>query len=626
MLQRNSHVGPLGRPARPWPSPLQSLPFISMSDDPVSISGASPPPPYLVLKILSARYGPCENQHQQHRRQERTNTRETDDDEASSRHENVPSAAAASSAAHKKDDEGCSNSRNDDNETMKHEDLRARRWTRDVARQVVHCVRNGSMKFDGGDGAPVDGCTTEESKTSWTCTVNDDENQSRGVVRIRPVNRDGMMVTLVPVELPTVGGMNVVFGDPCPGTTKRLYVEYTIEESTRVSNKGGGELPSAPVVHRMSFAEQEPVVLRRHSHSEHSTQRANGESGSEQKAAATVSTNRQTSNNDKDAAIAEAALADAATLSELILPLTLPWLTLPERVACHQVCGGWRSIVQTWGLATTIDVNQLGGGTARGLTVPVLRGLLLHSFASLQSLYVSGMAELQKCDLHPALASMKRLRAVDISYCTYLDDETLHALSSSSGLVHETLQVLYIKGLRKVTDAGLVALASCHNVRVLDVSRIPFMTDASGTCLGRSLVELRAFYCRDNYQITQTSVGALVENCLHLEQLTLWGCTRLKQLHPFPSVTTGGMGTAHPLVLLNLWGCHSLQDDAAQALVNMRHLKTLIVSECHKLTDRFLVRGHVCRISFAHCHPPRAHRLHLTDSSQFASRRPSCNI
>jgi hypothetical protein len=579
-----------GRPA------AVSKHFFSMSNDPVSISGASPPPPpYLILTILSARYGPCENQHQQHRRQERPNKREADD-EASSHHPNVPSAAAASSAAHKKDDEGCSNSRNDDNETMKHEDLRARRWTRDVARQVVQCLRSGSMKFDDGDGAPEDGCPTEESKKIWTCTSNDDdENQSRGVVRIRPVNRDGMMVTLVPVELPTVGGMNVVFGDPCPGTTKRLYVEYTIEESTHVSNKGGGELPSVPVVHRMSFAEQEPVVLRRHSHSEHSTEKANRESGSEQKAAATVSTNLQAPDNDNDAAIAEAAILDAATLSELILPLTLPWLTLPERVACHQVCGGWRSIVQTWGLATTIDVNQFEGGTARGLTVPVLSGLLLHSFASLQSLYVSGMAELHKRDLHPALASMKRLRAVDISYCTNLDDETLHALSSSSGSVRETLQVLYIKGLRKVTDAGLVALASCHNLRVLDVSRIPFMTDASGACLGRSLVELRAFYCRDNYQITQTTVGALVENCLHLEQLTLWGCTRLKQLHPFPSGTSGGTGTAHPLVLLNLWGCHSLQDDAAQALVNMRHLKTLIVSECHKLTDRFLVRGHVCR-------------------------------
>jgi hypothetical protein len=610
-----------------------------MNGDPVSSSTALPPP-YLNLAILSARYGPCEHQHQQHRH-ERANERETNRSRGLRQEEaaeapidgrryrrgpdSLPTSVVESLAAHKQSDEGCSNNRSQE-EATKHDDLRARRWSRDVASHVVRCLRNSSMSYDGDE---EDDSARDHSLT-WTC---DGESEPSNVVRIKPVNRDGMMVTLVLVELPSVGGMNLVFGDPCPGTTKRLYVEYTIEEPC-VGNTGvgGHEPPSVPVVNRMSFAEQEPVVLRRHSHRESNAGKTDPESRPRQNSTPTVMLMDASDNDNNDTTTAEPATATTTALSELILPLTLPWLKLPDRVACRQVCVGWRSIVQTWGLATTIDSNEFDGGNARGLTVPVLTGLLLHSFASLQSLYVSGMTELQKRDLHPALASMRRLRAVDVSDCPNLDDETLRVLSCASGSVRETLQVLYIKGLRKVTDSGLVALASCQSIRVLDVSRIPSMTDESGICLGRSLVDLRAFYCRDNYQITQRTVGALVETCPHLEQLTLWGCTRLKQLHRFPGVATGLGGggssaSAHPLVLLNLWGCHSLDDDAAQALVNMRHLKTLIVSECHKLTDLFLVRLAYARYirSYSTLHALILPLCFPCPSSPFASKRPNCS-
>ncbi len=48
--------------------------------------------------------------------------------------------------------------------------------------------------------------------------------------------------------------------------------------------------------------------------------------------------------------------------------------------------------------------------------------------------------------------------------------------------------------------------------------------------------------------------------------------------------------TSGNLVLLNLWGCHSLKDDAPIALTGMSStLRTLIFSECHRLTDSFEV-------------------------------------
>jgi hypothetical protein len=85
------------------------------------------------------------------------------------------------------------------------------------------------------------------------------------------------------------------------------------------------------------------------------------------------------------------------------------------------------------------------------------------------------------------------------------------------------------------------------------------------------------------------SIDAITEKCTHLSQLTLWGCIRLSNLsfEGMNQVLRPGCGN---LVLLNLWGCHSLLDGAASALKPMRNLRSLIVSECHRLTDAFLVR------------------------------------
>jgi hypothetical protein len=83
-----------------------------------------------------------------------------------------------------------------------------------------------------------------------------------------------------------------------------------------------------------------------------------------------------------------------------------------------------------------------------------------------------------------------------------------------------------------------------------------------------------------------------------LQQLTLWGCIRIRHLNGF-----GGGNDCHRLdvqpcniVMLNLRGCHNLDDDAARALQCMQlHLRSLDVSECHRLTDKFMVCHFLCR-------------------------------
>jgi hypothetical protein len=96
-------------------------------------------------------------------------------------------------------------------------------------------------------------------------------------------------------------------------------------------------------------------------------------------------------------------------------------------------------------VAVTIDNND---PTFPRFTRPFLRGILAHSFSSLQSLFLSGSEDLEQSDFHPSIPHLRKLRSLDISWCIQLDDITLRLLSQH---VSETLEVLYIKGLRRVT-------------------------------------------------------------------------------------------------------------------------------------------------------------------------------
>jgi hypothetical protein len=281
--------------------------------------------------------------------------------------------------------------------------------------------------------------------------------------------------------------------------------------------------------------------------------------------------------------------------SEIVLPIVLPFLDLKERVNCQLVCKVWRIVVRHWGVAQTVDAND--PSFRQMFSREFLRGILSHSYSSLQNLYLCDFKELKKEDLHPAIPHLRKLRALDISHCNDLDDSSL--LLISQHLSH-SLEVLYMKGLQKVTDEGFMSICrSCLKLQVLEISNVK-ITDESGIAIGENLTQLRALYMRDNFLLTNKSIDIITEKCSRLAQLTLWGCIRLKSLSFERLNQVADCGN---LVLLNLWGCHSLLDDAADALAPMSNLRSLIVSECHRLTDSFLV-------SLAQNVPKLAH-LHL---------------
>jgi hypothetical protein len=406
--------------------------------------------------------------------------------------------------------------------------------------------------------------------------------------------------------------MNAVFGDPCPGKTKRLEVRYKVTEvftkdnGVRISSSPSPlPLPYIPTeIHRVSFAEHEAVKLRR-CLTTINTMTTSGEIEEFQKDAPDEQSRGDESDYCDYCIHCSRSLENKLSwqlqpaTSGIVLPLILPFLDLWERMQCRSICRCWKNIVQECGVSRTIDVNSTEMISSRGsrsaatvtstnsniFTRSMLRGLLAYSYSSLQSLFLSGFGELRKEDLHPALSSLQNLRVLDISDCICLDDSTLQILAQPDVPSSTTLRVLYLKGLRKITDVGLIAIcSSCSRLEVLDLSHLSNITDEGGRRIQR-LVFLRALFLRDNWLLTNESIDAITTTCSKLEQLTLWGCVRLRHLK-FDSCNHNGK--VNRLVILNLWGCHDLEDDAAHVLSSIPNVSCLIVSECHRLTDRFV--------------------------------------
>jgi hypothetical protein len=449
-------------------------------------------------------------------------------------------------------------------------------YTRDVAPFLRALLLAQSLQQEDDRDEDSDGPTGSQE-----ASAPDDPS----VIRVSAII-NGMRRSNIPI-LDRMKGMNACFGDPCPGVSKRLHVSYIVYEA-------GAQAASAQVYHT-SFAEHEKVLLHRRitllptddpAPGAGTEPQAGEEETRKRSRALTLSDYVETSlGTSSETAISAVPCSRKrpartwrlpTTVSEIVLPMVMGFLEIPERVWARRVCRGWRAIIRDWGVATTIDNND---PNFPPLTRPFLLGLLKHSYSSLQSLFLSGLADLHQEDFHPSIPHLRKLRSLDVSRCVELDDSTLQLLAQHCS---DTLEVLYIKGLCKVTDTGMVALCErCTNLRVLEISNIP-LTDASGVAIGRRLTKLTAIYMRDNFRLTNESIDSLTTNCHKLEQLTLWGCIRLKHL---------GFSSSQKLVLLNLWGCHGLQDESAVALEGMVHLRTLIVSECHRLTDAFFVRA-----------------------------------
>ena len=350
--------------------------------------------------------------------------------------------------------------------------------------------------------------------------------------------------------------MNCLFGDPYPGTSKRLYIVYRI---------GDTELSS-------SFAEHEPVHLM--------LRRLPVMPPAIPSATSPPATRHSPLSHQRKRPCTPSSTATSFP-AEIIVPLLLPFLEWPERVHCRMVGRVWCDVIQRHGVAVTIDGP---------LHVRLLRGLLAHSWTSLLNLYLTGTSctTITHDDLAAAIPHWRQLRSLDVSRCTRLTDATLRLLAASP--TRHTLRVLYMKGVTQVTDAGLIAIAEgCQQLRVLDVSLLTQVTDVGMAAVGQHLTQLRALFLRDNFRLREWTLPPTAV----VEQFTLWGCIGLRQLPLMMQMSAHATVGDRRLVSLNLWGCHALTDETAEALQGLDRLRSLVVTECHRLTDSFVVRTQV---------------------------------
>lgn len=419
--------------------------------------------------------------------------------------------------------------------------------------------------------------------------------------------------------------MNGVFGDPSPGVSKRLHVQYNIcvvGPETIIRSDGNNEISESISessslllweTYTANFAEHESKIsLRCH----HAFDRATTNPNAGIEIGATSAENYQITTSAlgvEEKINANDRKTVTSTTFETVLPFFLKYMTIQDRVQCRLVCLSWCKIIQEWGIASVIDDTDRKTFPFHCNKRRILRGLIQHSYCSLHTLSLSSTPEIETNDLHPVISHLCKLRSLDISRCKNLNNTTLLLLSQH---LHLTLEVLYLKGLRQVSDVGIIAIAqSCYNIQVLEISFIP-VTDKSGIAIGHNLINLRALYMRDNYLLTNQSIDLITQNCRHLEQLTLWGCIELDHLsfdlkdstgddltnqHPilsFESIPVNVSMIPTNLISLNLWGCHRLSDETAKQFKNMKQLQTLILSECHQISDHFVVSQKNTKESF----------------------------
>lgn len=455
--------------------------------------------------------------------------------------------------------------------------------------------------------------------------------------------------------------MNAVFGDPCPGTTKILRIQYYFDENYDGKEEGHKKkfTRKGQELCRATFFEHEEVVLKRkkflfqndvkvfegeiQDNEVGESKRINASDNSVIQPIETSSFYRSQSIRDfklkqqeKDSKMINHKIISyekwrlRSGVSEIVLPLVLPYLPLLQRAQCQLVCKVWRYIVHEWGIAQVVDVNRCQANmntlisnkshqephvantnneTTKINTIQpqntirsFLRGIISTSYSSLQSLFLNDYHQLTRDDFHPLIPRLKKLKSLDISRCKQLNNYTLILISQH---LHTTLEMLYMKGLPNASDVGVKAVAiACKKLRVLEISNLK-ITDTSAFAIGNNLLHLQALYMRDNWKLTSEGINCITTNCRNLTQLTLWGTIKLKTMEKLSNMKG--------LVLLNLYGCHGLNDNCIANFKGLNLLRSLIVSECHGLTDHFVVQLAHILPNINHLH--LRYLRHLTDTS-----------
>jgi hypothetical protein len=87
---------------------------------------------------------------------------------------------------------------------------------------------------------------------------------------------------------------------------------------------------------------------------------------------------------------------------------------------------------------------------------------------------------------------------------------------------------------RNINDMSIIKIAeNCHNLRMLDLTRIDRVTDRSILKIAERCLKLETLILSGCYLITDVSIIRIVENCPNLMDLQLSGCRKVTDLSLF---------------------------------------------------------------------------------------------
>jgi bacterioferritin-associated ferredoxin len=179
-----------------------------------------------------------------------------------------------------------------------------------------------------------------------------------------------------------------------------------------------------------------------------------------------------------------------------------------------------------------------------------------------------------------AVATCSQIRELDLGGLMEINDEGLEFIAN--GL--PKLEKIDLNFCWRITDAGVMKLASlCHELQSIILDDCMEVTDESLKLLGKTCQKLEVVSLYNCRRVTDTGVKRIIRHCNNLKSLNLAKCKNitnalLKSISKYPS--------GKSLESLNLRSCDQIRDEGlkylSKACVN---LKSLILWNCKHVSD-----------------------------------------
>ena len=105
------------------------------------------------------------------------------------------------------------------------------------------------------------------------------------------------------------------------------------------------------------------------------------------------------------------------------------------------------------------------------------------------------------------------------------------AMRAGIGKDRTKLIALQLYDLENITDESFVAIvAACPSLQVIDFGKCPLLTNVSVSAVALHCKALRVVHAEENINFDDTALITLVDNCLHLETIDIFKCSRITDI------------------------------------------------------------------------------------------------